>query len=250
MPKWYDIKAEVREGVSELWIYDEIGEDWFGEGITAKNLVAELNDITSGTIDVHLNSPGGSVFDGQAIYTALVNHPANVTVHIDGIAASIASVIACAGNDIVMAENAMMMIHDPWSIAIGNAEEMRKNADVLDAIAKSMVAVYVARTGKDEAEIRDVMQAETWFTASEALDFGLATEVAPALRMAASFDLSKFKHAPKALVKPDLAKEVEDLKDIVASLAGALTKEPDSVERDTEQTINAGLADLLLTARR
>jgi len=144
-----------------------------------------LGGLDADAIDVFINSGGGSVFDGSAIYTALKRHKAKTTVYVDGIAASIASVIAMAGDEIVMAENATMMIHDPWSMVVGNSTEMRKQADVLDTVKESMATSY-KRSNLSEQEIHDAMAEETWYTAEKAVEAGLAdTMVEPSL-MAAS----------------------------------------------------------------
>ena len=196
---WYEIKA-VSDEVAEIWIYDEIGEDWFGEGLTAKAFVEEIGAIKAPAIDLHINSPGGSVFDGQAIYNAIQRHPAKVTSYIDWLAASIASTIALAGDKVVMAANALFMIHQPWGLAMGPASEMRSMADVLDKIAGTLVAIYAAKSSKDEADIMSAMDAETWYTAAEAAEYGFVDEVGDEMKLAARFDLEalgKFRHPPK-----------------------------------------------------
>lgn len=193
--KWYDIKAKS-EDVAEVWIYDEIGEDWFGEGITAKRFVEEITALEVSDIALHINSPGGSVFDGQAIYTALKRHSAKVTTYIDGLAASIASVVAMAGDTIIMPSNAMMMIHDPWAITLGNSTEMRKMADTLDKVSETILNVYAERSDKPREEIAAAMAAETWLTASDAAEYGFVDDITSDMRIAASFDLSRFRHVP------------------------------------------------------
>jgi ATP-dependent Clp endopeptidase proteolytic subunit ClpP len=197
--KWFEIKNQT-EDTAEVWIYDVIGEDFWGEGVSAKRFVKELADITASQIYMHINSPGGSVWDGQAIYNAVKRHPANVTTYVDGLAASIASVIALAGNQVVMAENALMMIHDPWAMTIGTADEMRASADVLDKVGETIRAVYERRTGKDSAEIKSAMIEETWYTASEAVEYGLADQVEEGLAaVALVIDpeiRARYKHVP------------------------------------------------------
>jgi ATP-dependent protease ClpP protease subunit len=165
----------------EIWLYDQVGEGWFG-GMSAKTFVAELQKL--GKVDVinlHINSPGGSVFDGVAIYNSLKSHPARIEVDVDALAASIASVIAMAGDEIRIAENAMMMIHDPTGVAVGGAEEMRKTADLLDQIKDVIVSTYVKRT-KKENEIRAMMAEETWMTGGDAVDMGFADLLTPSRR--------------------------------------------------------------------
>jgi len=202
MKPWYEIK-NVAAGRADIWIYEEIGEDIWGEGIVAKQLVRDLAALDVAEIDVHINSPGGNIFDGEAIYNALRRHPAQVTTYIDGLAASIASVIALAGDRVVMAVNALIMIHDPFGYAVGNATELRQYAEVLDKIAGTIAAVYVAKSTMDEAEIRAAMLAETWMDAEEAQSFGFIDEITEALAVAARFDLSRFHNAPPAVLPAD-----------------------------------------------
>lgn len=204
---FYEIKAAAAAGdnadTTEVWIYDEIGPDWYGETVAAKTFCQEIAAIDTPKIALHVNSPGGSVWDGAAIYNALKNHPAEVTTYIDGLAASIASVVALAGDTVVMAENAMFMIHNPWTIEIGDAEQMRKTADVLDKIGETIVNVYESRTGKPRDEITAAMSEESWLTADEALEWGFVDEVTKGVKAAAlsSFDLKAlgFRKVPAAL---------------------------------------------------
>lgn len=170
---------------AEVLIYDPIGADWYGNGVTAKKFrddLAAMGDVSE--IIVRINSPGGEVFDGLSIYNTLKEHPASVTVHVDGLAASIASVIAMAGDRIVMGEGAMFMVHSPWTVAMGNADNMRETADMLDKVEVGLVDAYVSRTGKTRAVVQKWMEGETWFTRDEAIDAGLATERAPIEAMA------------------------------------------------------------------
>lgn len=187
---------------AEVLIYEQIGKDfWDGSGVTAKGFVedlAKLGDVDE--ISVRINSPGGSVADGIAIYNALKQHKAKVTTQVDAAAYSIASIIAMAGDSIVMAANAMMMIHDPWSIVAGNADDMRRAASILDINAGVLASTYAARTGKSVDEIRELMKAETWMTAQQAVEMGFADEAMEALPMAASFDLSRFRNVPDAVL--------------------------------------------------
>lgn len=183
--KWYRIENKGPER-SEVWIYEQIGEDfWSGEGVTAKGFQKEISAITAKNIDLHINSPGGAVFDGVAIYNLLKQHPANITTYIDGIAASIASVIALAGDKVIMAENALYMMHNPFGVVMGNSADMRSMADVLDKIRGTMTGVYAGKSGKDDAEINALLDAETWFTADEALEAGFIDEIAAEMDLAA-----------------------------------------------------------------
>ncbi len=202
--KKYEVKAKADK--AEIWIYEEIGGgDFFGGGITSKQFAEDVKKLGSvKEISVRINSPGGSVFEGNAIYNILQSHPARIVVDIDGLAASIASVIAMAGDEIRMADNALMMIHPAWGFAMGNSEDMRKTADMLDKVDASITTTYVKRTKKDERVIRDMMLPETWMSAKEALDNGFIDSISDAAELAASFDLSKFgyRNAPKRALPP------------------------------------------------
>lgn len=202
---WYSIKAAAQPGMAEIYVYDEIGY-W---GITAADFARDLKSLGDiNQIDLHINSPGGSVFDGTAIYNLLKGHKATVTTYIDGLAASMGSVIAMAGDRIVMPENALMMIHNPWGGAVGDAAELRKQAEVLDKVKASLLSVYTSRTGLSEDDVSAIMDAETWYTGTEALAAGFADEITGAVDLAASvsFDLQRlgFAHTPAQLhAKPN-----------------------------------------------
>lgn len=174
----YRIEAKADDR-AEILIYDEIGADpWTGTGIGADDFVRELRAIKAPHIDVRINSVGGSVFDGNAIYNNLARHPARVDVYIDGIAASIASVIAMAGDKIYIASNAYIMIHNPYGrVEWGDASDMRKMADTLDTIRGSLVGTYARRTGQPAEKIAAWMDEERWFNAEEAVKFGFADEI-------------------------------------------------------------------------
>jgi len=182
-----------------VYLYDEIG--WFG--ISAEQFVKDLNAITAKTINIRINSPGGSVFDGTALFNAIKQHKSKTVTHIDGLAASISSVIALASGEVRMAENAFLMIHNPWSIVIGNADTMREEADLLDKVGGTIAKAYMDKTGKDKAEIKDLMAAETWMTAEEALEMGFIDVIEESEKdeeaKATLFDLSVFANVPDSL---------------------------------------------------
>jgi ATP-dependent Clp protease, protease subunit len=162
--RWYEFRAQAK-GAAEIVIYDEIG----AFGIPAKAFLDELKALGPvAELTLRINSPGGSVFDGVAIYNALERHGAAITVWIDGLAASIASMIAMAGDEVVMPENAMLVLHDPSGMVMGTAQDMRATADALDKMKAGMVAAYRAKSGRDDAEIEALMAAETWLSAQEA----------------------------------------------------------------------------------
>lgn len=168
---WYEIKAEGGRAVVRL--YSEIG--YFG--VTAQDFVNELSQLTASEIEVQINSPGGDVFDGIAIYNALRAHSARVVTRVDGLAASAASLIVQAGDHRIMMSSAQLMIHEAWGVAIGPAADMRDFADLLDKQNDVLAGVYATRSGGDVEALRALMAAETWMTDQEAVDAGLADEV-------------------------------------------------------------------------
>jgi ATP-dependent Clp protease, protease subunit len=200
----YNFKAARRD--AEVLIYGEIGDELFG-GVSAKAFATDLKKAGKlDNITVRLNSPGGSIFDGVAIYNTLRNHPAKVGVHIDGLAASAASVVAMAGDTIEMADNALLMIHEPWYLAAGSASELRAIAVSLDKISEGMADTYAKRAGKSIDEARAWMEAETWFTAEDARAAGLVDKLVEPLKAAAaaSWDATawrkRFRHPPDAML--------------------------------------------------
>jgi ATP-dependent protease ClpP protease subunit len=237
--RWFEIQ-NVSETSADVYIYDYIGS----YGVTASAFTALLQSLKVGTVNVRINSGGGSVFDGNAIYNALQNHPARVVVHVDGLAASMASVIAMAGDEIVMAKNAMMMIHRASSDAYGNAEELRATAVILEKLDDTIADAYVARTGGKLAAIKAAMKAETWMTADECLAAGFCDSVAESKTASASVDLTRFKNAPAALTATatvDASASFEPMpttiatvppvaKVIVAPVAAVITPEAHALE--------------------
>lgn len=211
---WYSIQAKGSQ--AEIVIYDEIGA-W---GVSAKSFMEDLKGLSGiNDITLRLNSPGGNVFDGMAIYNQIKQHEAQVTVYVDGLAASMGSVIAMAGDLVVMPENAMMMIHNPWTMAVGDAEELRNNADLLEKIKKAMISAYTNKSGLSEEEVSSIMDEETWYTGAEAVAIGFADEHHESVDIAASiksFDLSKFKNSPisKPSAVADNFKKVKEHKNM------------------------------------
>lgn len=188
---WYRIENRAA-GTAEVFIYDEIG--FFG--VTAADFVEDLRGITAGRIELHLNTPGGDAFDGIAIYNALRDHPAQVETIVDSLAASAGSFIAQAGDRVAMNRGSQLMIHDAWGLSIGNASDMTAMADLLDRQSDNIAAIFAERAGGTVAEWRELMRAETWFSADEAVEAGLADEVRGRDTAAKnSFDLSVFTYA-------------------------------------------------------
>ena len=184
----------------EIILYGDIGFD-----ITAKEFSDELKALGDvSEITVRINSFGGDVFDGVAIYSRLIDSGANIIVFIDGIAASAASVIAMAGNEIHIAEAGFVMIHDAWAFAVGNAADLRKTAARLEAVSEQTAGIYQRRTGQELAKIREFMADETEFNAEQAVEFGFATDIFEAERLAAHYDPERhhFKRPPSVTLKP------------------------------------------------
>lgn len=183
---------------AEIHLYEDIGEGWFG-GVSAKVFTDDIKKLGAvKAIDLRINSPGGSVFEGVTMYNVLKSHQARVTVHVDGLAASIASIVAMAGDEILMADNALMMIHDPWGMTVGTADDMRAEAGVLDTVKATLIDTYAKRTNQQKDKIAAMMADETWMTAAEAVDLGFADAVSGEALMAACVDISryKYKHLP------------------------------------------------------
>ncbi|MEV8032274.1 head maturation protease, ClpP-related [Streptomyces sp. NPDC086182] len=177
---WYQFR-NIAADEAELFLYDEIG----GWGTLAEDFIAELKAVTAPSLRVRVSSPGGSVFEGIALANALRAHPADVTVQVDGIAASIASVIAMAGDRVVVQPQAMIMIHDAAGVCMGNAQDMQDMAALLDKISGNIADAYSEKAGGTRDEWRTQMRAESWFTAEEAVAAGLADELLPARKQQA-----------------------------------------------------------------
>lgn len=162
------------EDEATVYLYDVIDSWW---GIDSAQFVKDLNAITAKTIHLRINSPGGSVFDAESIQTALQQHSARVVAHIDGIAASAATYIALAADEVEISDGGMFMIHNAWGIAVGNAENMLYFAALLKKIDANIVRDYQNKTGKSEEQIKEWMDAETWFSAEEALTNGFVDRI-------------------------------------------------------------------------
>jgi ATP-dependent Clp endopeptidase proteolytic subunit ClpP len=195
---WYQIKAKSDKPKSaDISIHDEIGL-W---GISASAFMRDLRGMGElDEINLSIHSPGGDVLDGWAIYNSLKNSKAKITARVEGLAASMASVILMAADTVEIPENAYIMIHNPWGLAVGDAEEMRDTADLLDKLGNGLVNAYASRTGNDEDEIREMMSAETWMDGKEAVERGFADKLIGAVALSArAFDSRKFKMIPKSL---------------------------------------------------
>ena len=218
MRNWYALTPKPSVSETEISIFDEIGM----YGISAKQFITDLKAIpATDRIVLKIHSPGGEVFDGNAIFNALQRR-GNVEVQIEGLAASMATVISLAGMPVKMAANGFYMIHNPWGVAMGDAAELRDQAELLDKIRSNMVGAYAARSGQDPEQIQEWMDAETWFTAAEALSAGFIDQITDTLSLAASSNkfarMAKFKNAPANLTAQPHRMEIE------------ITPEPEIVE--------------------
>lgn len=250
---WYRITNQAADE-AEVMLYDEVG-GWLGA--TADEFINDLRGITAPNLLLRVNSPGGSVTEGIAIANALRSHPANVTVQVDGVAASIASVIAMAGDHIRMMPNALLMVHEASGLCVGEAADMIKMAELLDKISDNIAGAYSARAGGTEAEWRQVMKNETWYRGEEAVAAGLADEVVPmpkrgegdAPEMRKQFDLAAYGYhgpqperrepegEPGAVLSADIRSLIGE--EIAAQLKAAVTEpEPEpgpSAEEPAEE---------------
>tara|TARA_B110000858_G_scaffold45981_1_gene52736 strand:- start:712 stop:1989 length:1278 start_codon:yes stop_codon:yes gene_type:complete len=219
---WYNIK-NLSQSSTEVVIYDEIGA-W---GVDSKSFIEEVKQISTENILLRINSPGGSVIDGLSIHDAIKRMPQNVTAQIEGLAASIASIIALGADQVTMSENSLFMIHNVWGGETGGAKDMRKAADLMDKMGDRLVNIYVGKTGLDESTIRNWMDEETWFTADEALDAGFINLVEKPIALAAKFDVQKLNYKNKNLVVDmfnsnkkikKMENQIEELKSFISDL--------------------------------
>lgn len=211
---WYrfsNLAADATE--ADLYVYDVIG-DWGVESVTASRFVKDLMALPASVrqINLHINSPGGSVFDAVAIANSLRSHRADVVVKIEGLAASAATIVAMAGDAIQIAENAVFMIHDPWAVTIGGAKDMRAQADALERVRDSIIATYKWHSQLPVDVIAALMEETTWMSAQEAVDRGFATDIGPAAQAAAHVDaaiLDKLGPVPERFAELVAAEAVE-----------------------------------------
>jgi len=221
---------------SELIIEGVVSEmTWFGDEVTPKELRDELSKQT-GNITVSLNSGGGDVFAGVAMYNALMEYEGTVTVRVDGLAASIASVIAMAGDKIIMSPGSMMMIHKPWTMAVGDANEMEKVKEILDGIEKSILPIYQARTGMEASKIEEMLNKETWLTAEEAVEMGFADELIEAKPKTSFSDAFKAFNSQLAISMSASQKSLKEALELKLEEVQVETPEPQIEEVQPEAT--------------
>ena len=257
------VRAESQPTATDLWVYDVIGDDWYDSSLTAKELCQTIAAIDTAEIVLHLSSPGGSVSDGLAIYNALISHPAKVTSRVEGWTASMATILALAGTTVEMYDNALFMIHNPLMVAAGNAADLREQADWLDRVGGIMRTIYMSRCTKTEAELQSALEAETYLSADEALDWGFATDVVVAQQAAALRPAAGVAEALGLRAPTSTGRTISDASEAKLRDAGALIDEvlgtsgeqarveaPPALGDAPTTMDNKAMASLLTAARR
>ena len=246
--KWYNIQNKAGE-TADIYIFDEIGT----YGVTAQDFISEIKGLKDMPINLRINSLGGDVFDGMAMYNVIKRREAKTTVYIEGIAASIATIIALGADEVVMAENSLFMIHNAWGGTSGEAKDMRKTAQTLDKITSELIDIYRKKTGLSYEALVEMMNEETWLNAQEAFDLGFIDTISDSIKVAAKYDVSKFKNITQEEIKNKLSininnkKMTNELKDwfnskveeIVSTVKGEVKVSADVAEQ-TAITVNLG----------
>lgn len=238
---------QMTQNSADIYIYGDIYDSWWDDesnsAISLKDKLLELGDISE--INLHINSLGGDVFEGIAMFNLLKQHKANVKVYIDGVAASIASVIAMAGDTIYMPKNSMMMIHNCWSYACGNSKEFRKLADDLDKIMESSIESYMSKINITKEELKELLDNESWLTAQECFDMGFADELLPMsddIEQSASksiMDLVKENQNLKMQIKQETVdSSIENIEPIVEKAMGKIAEK---IKNDINETLEGFL---------
>ena len=247
--KWYNIQNKAGK-TADVYIFDEIGS----YGVTAKQFISDIKDLKDLPINLRINSLGGDVFDGMAMYNVIKRREAKTTVYIEGIAASIATIIALGADEVVMAENSLFMIHNAWGGAMGEAKDMRKTAATLDKISSELTDIYRKKTGLSYDALAEMMDEETWLNAQEAYELGFVDTISDSIKVAAKYDVSKFKNITQEEIQNKLSININNKKmtnelkewfnnkvdEIVNAVKGDV-KVSDDVAKQTEITVN--LAD-------
>lgn len=203
MKSWYSITAKGESAVPEVSIFGPIGATWDGEGVTARKFIEDFKALKGDNVTMLVNSPGGSLFDGLAIYTAIAASGKNVTAKVMGLAASAASLVLMAASRIEMPKNTHLMVHKAGNVVAGNADELRAMAEVLDTLDNSIAATYAARSGKPVEDIKAMLdQGDTWLSADEAVEMGFADEATELVTVTAQFDTSQLPDAVRAALAP------------------------------------------------
>lgn len=235
--KWYNLH-KINNQV-EIDLFDEIG----GWGVYAKEFKDEVSSLVNSSsedIIVNINSPGGSVFEGIEIYNYLKGLPNKVTVKINSLAASIATIVALGGDELHISESAFFMIHNPWSIAMGEADDMRKQADVLDKIKETILSIYEKNSNLDRERLTAIMDEETWLTGSEAVEYGFADQLTEGVKVAAMATtdiINNFKNIPNSLKMAENT-ENQEQKSVLEKIKALLSSD------DTKNELQERYAEL------
>ena len=246
--KWYNIQNKAGKP-ADVYIFDEIGT----YGITAQEFITDIKDLKDTPINLRINSLGGDVFDGMAMYNVIKRRAAKTTVYIEGIAASIATIISLGADEVVMAENSLFMIHNAWGGTMGEAKDMRKTADTLEKITGELTDIYRKKTGLSYDALAEMMDEETWLNANEALEMGFIDTISDSIKVAAKYDVSKFKNITQEEIQNKLSININNKKmtnelkewfnnkveEIVTAVKGDVKVSADVAEQ-TAITVNLG----------
>jgi len=246
--KWYNIQNKAGE-TADVYIFDEIGT----YGITAQEFITDIKDLKDTPINLRINSLGGDVFDGMAMYNVIKRREAKTTVYIEGIAASIATIISLGADEVVMAENSLFMIHNAWGGTMGEAKDMRKTAETLEKITGELTDIYRKKTGLSYDALAEMMDKETWLNANEALEMGFIDTISDSIKVAAKYDVSKFKNITQEEIQNKLSININNKKmtnelkewfnnkveEIVTAVKGDVKVSADVAEQ-TAITVNLG----------
>ena len=252
--KWYNIKNKAGKP-ADVYIFDEIGT----YGITAQEFITDIKDLKDTPINLRINSLGGDVFDGMAMYNVIKRREAKTTVYIEGIAASIATIISLGADEVVMAENSLFMIHNAWGGTMGEAKDMRKTADTLEKITGELTDIYRKKTGLSYDALAEMMDEETWLNANEALEMGFIDTISDSIKVAAKYDVSKFKNITQEEIQNKLSININNKKmtnelkewfnnkveEIVTAVKGDV-KVSEDVAEQTMITVNLGDNDEIM----
>ncbi|MGM0807536.1 MAG: head maturation protease, ClpP-related [Bacillota bacterium] len=231
----HNFKAETSGDTTEITIYGDIGESWWGESVSANDIKDALKDVESETITIRLNSPGGDAFDGIAIYNQLKNHKAKVIGYIDGLAASAASIIAMACDELIMNTGSMMMIHEASTFTWGTKADIKKTLNALEGVDKSIAEIYMTKYNGEREDLNALVEGETWFTASEAVEVGLANKV-------------------NVVEDPKDDENIENLKSLIFNMQEEIKQLKNTKEKEPEQipvaaNANGNLSKLFLNLK-
>ena len=249
--EWYNIEQSERE--AEIYIYDQIGLDMWGDGLSARDFVRQVKELDVDKLNLRINSPGGFITEGKVIYNTIKNLKYTVWAYVDGIAASVASWFPLAADKRIINENAQVMIHDPWGINVGDADSMRETAEQLDREKMSIIGMYEARANLSTAALGEMMSAETWMNAREAVLHGFMDEIdANRRQMAAcAFDLQCFDNLPDNFLKQQTALDKRELENNLRDAGYSRSKAKEIAtgpQREAENTLDLSeIADALKT---